>query len=430
MPVAMPAIDQNAVTSWNEQEQNMYNSYPFWLAAYQVKHREWFATHSRMSAKLSWKPNMGSTMRAVRKEPSPHIRQEATPQELAKPAKKDIIDVQEMTVEATLKHQKFESRVFHFYPSFVDFLKDHLKATTTDIAEKIDRFDDLFHRTATFHMAPFIFICNKAGGEIMDAVPMWDGKDVSGLTNPLTGKTAAVRQAWVPLLGQPGNLTITNAFLADSFMREDIRAVPWGGGQMGMPADDNPLSGKNCLVLSNEAYNQFRFDPFLLDNRAIQLDIVQKGFRGAIGDNITCKIEDFPLRMDSDGAFPTPQTRVLGADAYNKNESIVAAAYKNAAYEFAWLYCSPGYSAINVGPPPGDFTSDFEPDNFKDLFWNGEVRVTKDFAIMTVDENGATAVDLNTYGEYLKAISRTVHGIVATQRRWVLPILFKRVRGV
>lgn len=423
MPVAMPAIDQNKITSWSEQEQALYNSYPFWLMAYQLRLRETWATHSRLTGKKTWKPNMGGTMRGVRKEPSPHIRQEALPQELSKPGKKDIIDVHEVTVEATLKHQYFESRAFHFYPSFVDFMKDHVKATTTDVAAKVQRFDDIFVRTAVFHCSPLLFIANKANGEVID-VPWWDAKDVAGVV-----KTAAVRATWIPQVGQPGNLSITNCFLVDSFLREDIRATP-NQGDMGMPSDDSPVTGKNVLCLSSEAYNQFRFDPFLLDNRTINLDIVQKGFKGAIGDNIICRIEDLPLRMKADGTFPNPQARVLGADAYNTKESVITDDYKNAPYEFAFMYADKPYDSLQIGPPPGDFTSGFEPDNFKDLLWNAEVKLTKDFAIPTVDENGTATFDWNNYGEYLKAICHGQYGILPTQRRWAIPILFKRVRGV
>lgn len=427
MAVAIPAIDQNIVTTWTEQERDMYNSYPFWLANFQVGYRKTWATHSKMCGKKPWKPNMGSTMRAVRKEPSPHIRQEATPRELSQPALKDVVDVQEVIVEATLKHHKFESRNFNFYPSFVDFLRDHLKATTTDLAEKELRYEELFVRTGIFHMAPFIFVCNKAGGEVVDA-PMWDGKDVATIAT--LGKNAVWRQAMLATLGQPGNLSITNAFLVDSFMREDIRAVPWSGGGSTQPADDSPLAGRNCLVLSNEAYNQFRFDPFLLDNRMLNLDIVQNGFKGAIGSNLTCRIEDLSLRMSADGTFPSPQGRVLGADAYNRNESVIADLYKNAPYEWAFLYCSEGYQTIDAGPPPSEFTSGYEPDNFKQLRWNAEITVTKDLLIPAVDELGNQTYELNVYGEYLRAICHADFGLVGTQRRWVIPILFRRVRGV
>lgn len=422
----MPAIDQNLFSAWNEQEQNMYNTYPFWLASYSVRHRETFATHSKLVGKRKWTRNMGSTMKGVRKEPSPHLRQEATPQELHKVAKKDIMDVQEMTIETTLKHHKFESRIIPFYPSFNDFLKDHLVATSTDITKKSQRYEDIFCRTAIFHQSPHVFLCNKGDGEVVVG-PQWDGKDVAGILT--AGKTQAWRQSVVPLVGNPGNLTITNCFLVDSFLREDIRAVPWSDGGSGMPKDNSPMTGKNVLVLSNEAYNQFRFDPFLLDNRRIDLDIVQQGFKGAIGDNITCKIEDLPLRMAADGSFPAPQARELG-NVYNRNESILTDAYKNAPYEWAFMYAADGYESLEIGPPPAEFTKDTPPHNFPGMFWNGEVKFTKLFNIPVTDEDDNTTYEFNTYGEHMKAICHLALGIVGTQRRNVVPILFKRIRGV
>lgn len=426
MPIPMPAIDQNVVTSWNEIEQNLYNSYPFWLAKYDIAHRKTYATHSRLAGKKKWERNHGTVMRGVRKEPSPHLRQEATPQELHKVPQKDIIDVQEMIIETTLKRMRFESRVIPFYPVFNDFLRDHLVATSTDIIQKRQRFEDLFCRTCAFHQAAAVFVAN-GNPEVLTNVPMWNGKDVTDLA--AQGKNQGWRQATLATLGVPGNLSIVNVFNADSYLREDVRAVAWSDGGSGMPKDDNPMPGKNVLVLSNEAYNQFRFDPFLLDNRRIDLDIVQHGFKGSIGDNVVCRVEDLPLRMHIDGTFPVPEQRITNADAYNKNESVLGTAYKDAPYEWAFLYAADAFDMLDVGPPPSEFTGDSEPKGFANMFWNGEVRFTKLFNIPYTDENGASYMEFNTYGEHMKAICQLIMGVLFTQRRNVLPILFKRTRG-
>jgi hypothetical protein len=428
MPIAMPAIDQNLLTSWNELEQDMYNSYPFYLAAFQVAHRMTYATHSRLVGKRKWIRNMGLVMRGVRKEPSPHIRQEATPQELNKVAQKDIIDVQEVTIETTLKHHKFESRILPFIPFFKDFLKDHLSATSKDLTQKIQRYEDIFVRTCIFHQAPFVFICNKGGGEVTSA-PMWDGKDVS--TIPTQGKNIAWRQSVIPLLGQPGTLNLANSFLVDSYLREDIRAVPWADGSSNtMPSPNSAMPGKNCLVLSNEAYNQFRFDPFVLKYKTDELDLVQKGFKGPLGDNIICKVEDLPLRMDDDGVFPGIETRELSPTAYNLNETVLSSDYKDLKSEWSFMYASDGYESLEVGPPPEEFVGRTPPKGFNDMFWNGETRLTKNFLVKGVDENGASTYEANTYGEHMKYISHLALGVLGTQRRNVVPILAKRVRGL
>ena len=217
------------------------------------------------------------------------------------------------------------------------------------------------------------------------------------------GKTVGWRQEVIAMLGNPGNLSITNCFLADSFLREDIRAVAWADGSNSQPGPNSAMSGRNVLVCSNEAYNQFRFDPFLLDNRSLTLDIVQHGFKGPIGDNIVCKVEDLPLRMAADGTFPAPEVRQIGA-TYNKNESILANAYRDAPYEWAFLYAADAYESLEVGPPPDGFVGDTQPKGFADMFWNGEVKFTKLFNIPYDDDSGARYMEFNTYGEHVKAI--------------------------
>lgn len=439
---AMPALDSPAFTTYSETEQNMYHSYPFWLTKYVLSMRKYFATHSDMVGKQRWTPNMGGVMRGVRKESSPHIRQEAAPRELSQVPKKDILDVFEPQIEATLKRHRFESRIFDFYPSFVDFMKDHVKATTIDIAEKLQRYEDIFVRTGIFHMSPYVFVCNRAGGEVVQA-PMWDGKSMLNLPRETTegtvGKTIAFRQSLVPNIGQPGNLTLVNAFLADSYMREEIRAAPYSGGS-NKPKDNGALAGMNCLVLSNEAYNQFRFDPFVLAYKSLSEDLIHKGYTGAISENLVCKVEDLPLRMLADGTFPRPQTRELNADAYNYGETVNLSDYNQAPYEWAFLYASEGYKSIEVGPPPGEFNgSDVEPDNFKEMFWNGEIKLTKDILIPVALDTDildgtnsgiATGWETNAYGEKMKAICQVALGLVGTQRRYVMPILFRRKRGI
>jgi hypothetical protein len=133
--------------------------------------------------------------------------------------------------------------------------------------------------------------------------------------------------------------------------------------------------------------------------------------------------------MALDGTFPAPEARELNLAQYNVNETILTTAYKNAPFEWAFLYGAEGYQEVEAGPPPKDFTSNSLPNGFKQMFWNAEVRITKDFLVLCLDENGNVVYEPNTYGEHLKLISQGVFGILATQRRNVIPILFKRARG-
>ena len=56
-------------------------------------------------------------------------------------------------------------------------------------------------------------------------------------------------------------------------------------------------------------------------------------------------------------------------------------------------------------------------------------RSTDKVSVPCADENGNTFWDTNKYGEYLQLIAHSFVGIVGTQKRGILPILFRRFRG-
>jgi hypothetical protein len=61
--------------------------------------------------------------------------------------------------------------------------------------------------------------------------------------------------------------------------------------------------------------------------------------------------------------------------------------------------------------------------------WNGSVRLTKNFLIPCVDADGNVVWEANTFGKYLKYISEATFGIVPTQRRNIIPVIYLRRRG-
>lgn len=452
----VPNIDAAICAQWTQQDINLYNRLPFYLVKMQLKYLKNFQIWSNLCGKVRWQPNMGQVMRSVSKEPSPHFRQFAFPNEISTIPVKDIMDVRERTVDALVLKQRFESMTLNFVPSFRDFLKDHVDKTAEDITQKITRFHDVFARGNIYTQSPYVFIPNRDDGQPeLTPCPMnipittFDTVNLRTIftggantfTNPLAvpssqagfdasgAKDGNWMQATFPLIGNPGNLSLNNINLMLNVMETDLRIPPFQG-TLNPSGDNAPLNGKYVLVCSGEAYNQFIYDPWLLSYKQIDLNIITDVFKGSLFGRVTCRLEDLPIRISVDGTFPVPELRELNPNAFNYGESVPNPKYTSAPFEVAFFVgYGDAYDLIEVGPPPKDFSGNGMPKGFGNMFWNGELMITKNLLTTCLDVNGNTVIDTNKYGELLQIISQATFGIVGKQKRAIVPFIFKRWRG-
>lgn len=432
MPLAtVPAVDANICSGWNEQQLALYNKLDFYLAKRQVDRAKWWKTWGRFLGSVKWKANMGDTMRTVITEPSPHLRQFAHPTQITSgPPRKDVIDIRERRVDEQVYRHRFESLQLSFIPDFRDFMS-HVNDNSKDIMDKQERFEDIYYRSRILFHSPFVWLPDAVtgidGGEL-HAAPTELGNIAMNAAN---SKNTAWFQAQVPNLGAPGNLSMSTLNKLLTVAENDIGNLPFTGSDQGK--ENVGMQNKYALVCSTEAFNRFSVDPFLLAHKNCDLDIINGRFQGSLFGRITAIMEKHPLRFKADGTFVAPETRELNPNAYNYGETIPNPVYTSplqSPYEVAFLVGAEGYDRLEVGPPPSAFTGDAEPDGFASMFWNGEIRLTKNFLVPCVDADGVVTMVTNNYGEHLMFISQVAYGMRKYQPRNIIPILFKRVRGI
>lgn len=421
--IVIPSIDNQACTSWTELDRSLYNKLPVYFQAKQAEQLSTWSIWSKLFKERKWEANMGNLGRVIQKEFAPTLRAQAFPNALSALAKKDIIAVRERTTDFSLSHQKFESPIFNYLPSFQDFLTNHIDFTLENVNQQVIRFNDIFARSYVFHQARYLMVPGSAADGISLA-PQGEGNSAG-----TSGKTNAYLSALIAGIANIGTLSFNAINLACSHL-DDQRMRPFSGSHL-PNGDSSPLDSMYALVMGSDAYNQFIYDPWLKANHQLDLNINTKGFKGNLFGRVMAKLEDMPLRIKFDTTvqpgtagyitFPAPETQELNPNASNYGETIPNPNYVDAELEVAFLVSggSP-YEMVKVGPAPKQFG---------DMPWNGRVRMTDKINVPCVDENGNIYNDTNKYEEYLQLIAHSVVGIVGTQKRGILPILFRRFRG-
>lgn len=397
---------------------NKYNKLPFYLASLEAKYFAEWQVYNQLYGTLPWQANQGKTIRGVRAEPTPLGQQEFYPEELDHIPNKNVYETLETTEDATLKMHDFDSKQFHFLPSFQDFRENQIDFNHKDIVRQIANSNDIFIRSVMLQKSPYVFIAgNTAGDQLQSAPFIPSGTAMSSANVAALGKNAAYFTAIMPTIGS--NLSLAVLDYAVAVFRDDI-AAPFFEGTVNTPRDNELIKGKYVLICDSEAYQMFKWDPNFAQFRNVNLAIITEGFRGSIFDELTAKIERWPLRIARDGTFPAQQVVDLANNRTRPNP-----AYNACQVGVAWLLGADAYKTLKVGPPPRAFaTKAMSKEKFYSLNWNGEVILTDQVLVRYADGT----YDTNVRGRFLKLISSVIYGAIPVNSYNCLPIFYNRRR--
>lgn len=424
----IPALDQVLCDTWPQLPTDYYQKLDFYLVkAEQEARKNWQTWTNLITDTVPWQPNMATTMRAVLVEDAPIQRAEARPRYITSDPLEDIFMVRERIAEARLQWQDFTSPYFQFLPAFQDFMKGNLVPTRKTIERQIMVYEDLFYRTFAWDNSPNVYI---AGAGKVDA-PV--GVDANGASNKTQGWLQAALTGPTPV----GYLTYQEMFNAASVFTQEVGATPYSGD--GLPDGDNKIiDNKYVLLCSNEAWMQFTNDPWVKENRPLQMNIINAAFKGPLFDTILGRIERYPMRYSVDANMnPTiqaPEVSELNPAApdYGRTKpNLTYAQVDQSPIEVAWLIGGKNYKRISSGPPPEFFAgSASDPQKIAGMQWNGQVYPTKNFLIPCKDAAGNITQKMNDRGRYMKFMASLILGCLPLHPFNVMPILFRRRRGV
>lgn len=411
----MPAYYDQLASFGNAtvEDQNRLQKLPFYLVKNEVEQFPIWNCWDQLYGTKQWQPNMGDTMRGVTPQRSPVGRVLFFPTPITSVPTKDVYQVTESVENAILYSHWYESFQFSFVPSFDAFWKDYIQFADKDIVQKIAIANNQFIETQAWFAANHVYI---AGSGVVQAP--------TGLGDSTLATAGTKTSNW--LAGQAANiknnLTLRTIYRTKMSLEQDFAAPPFTK-TYNMPKDNEGLKGKYVLLGSSEAWCALLYDTDTNLLKSIQLDLLFDDFNGLLFGNIVWKFHRYPMRFDNTGTFIVPEIYDQTTSKWIVNPTW--SSLTTAPYEVAWLLGADYCSTIKVGPPPKEFaTTSMSAEKFYSLRWNGEVRLTDQVPIVFADGSW----DFNHYGTQLKLISMTVHGYLVGERRYAMPIIFKRIR--
>jgi len=419
MPQPFNAID--VTYGHTPQAEVQFSKLPYILAKKELK--SWKSTPlvRKLLGKAKWQPNEGATvMRTEYSTPSPVQRQMPKPNKMFQSEPNfDVIGTRRFYNEATPGWKGFHSAEFYWQNSFVEKFPDSIKDAFDDIMNKQKIYDETYLLSELYFQAPRVYIAGQGFISVKPSSAM-----------DQTVKTPDWVQAQV--VGKAREAQITD-FMQIASQMHDNEGIPFFQGKDYDESSPVP-GGTFALLCSTEFMLNLTFDQHLTQNRMLNTDLVGDVWKKTPFGMYTWKTWRTPFRFQIDGTTVAPEITESAADAFNLNETVPNPLYTSmlndgSPYEVAIILGPGAGEALEVGPPPSEFTNSSVSSKITAIDWNGKIKMNDLFLVPTVGDDGVATVAINPMGLRRRYESLLSVGYVPRQRRAVTLYFYKRKLG-
>jgi hypothetical protein len=330
-------------------------------------------------------------------------------------------------VSVKLRRHRFASPVFSVVDSFVDFVGNKVTPAQKSISRTMLYFEEAFYKTVLWQKSPYIYVA----GHGMVAAPSTED-EVTDANRPKDD--AWLMGTLLPLLHGNNSspyLSMSEVWKAFHQFGLEIGAVPYQGDGL-QSTQSKAIAEKYVLVTQDAVWNAFQGDPWLLENRPVNLNIITDGFMGDLFGKVLTRIESFGMRflydsLDNPTTVALPAPEMFDDDTNTMLTNRVKPNPDYATNSQVWVSWLVGYNPadrVAVGGMPGPWNRDNGKGQPGD--WNGKIYTNDNLLIECDDGSGNTVVDTNSWGEYLRLQSQATYGLLPGEITNIFPIVHKR----
>lgn len=427
MAYTIPSIDNTNTASWTPQDVAAYNMQDVWLVKKEIETRKREEKWKKLGGSSPWQQGKGPVRRAITVHDSPILRQFAFPEAITALPTIDVHSVLESYEDTRPFWHDFQTPQFAFLPSFQDFLRGNLEPNRANLQRQIVIYEEQAIRTYLVSRTRKVYVCGANEG-VIDA-------PVAPMNSALNAANSKTTAWWLTQLNKcKSHLSFEELSTLLTEASESVGTIPFeGSGLQRMKSQG--LDERYVLMTEPMTWNKYTTDPWLTQNRPLNMNIVTDGLKGDLFGQVRVMFESTPVRFKVNDAagpvaftLPAPETRVIDANNPSaNNQTVITPDYAMSEFCVSWFIGGNSFETVDTGAPPSEFAKGM-PGDLSAMDWSGRVALNKNFLIQVGVDGDGPIMDTNSKGRWLRYEATLSGGVSMLNDKNLIMVIHRRVR--